>query len=522
MFKCSACPGVRPIVHSIGPSPCRVLLLGEMPSFEEDRRGEPFVGRTGYELNETYLTLCNLPRSEVHIDNVFRCSTPNYDNPTREQALACSNLHLGPLLDRVRPQVVVPMGAIACSLWPEINLALHHGRPLLGKWGSHNFVLWPSYHPSAGLHGTSYMIPLMADFDGLRKLLLSLDNGTFEWPVDPYPDPDYRVIHTLDDQVDYMAEGDGWFIENGKGFYPPGKNLACDTESLPNGDPYCVTFSHTSGTGRLIYVSDTESMRRLKNLLHVHQPHIIFHNYLHDVQVFDRLKLYIPSFTDTMVRAYNLCLGGGGDEEDQESRAGRGSLSLKILAYRHLNVEMTSFRDTVYPHSIPLMLDWLKGVQQTFCPSDPVSKCVCGHLTACHEIKGKLQRHSGRCSQCSCARHKKADPRLTDEERKWNLLHRKTSNLITALQNKQLADEYDELGIESDDDDAYPFVDPWKRIRQWHDHDREFLRQYVKPWPLASIEHVPEPELVRYAVRDADTTLRLYLYMKNLKPWLFL
>jgi hypothetical protein len=39
--------------------------------------------------------------------------------------------------------------------------------------------------------------------------------------------------------------------------------------------------------------------------------------------------------------------------------------------------------------------------------------------------------------------------------------------------------------------------------------------------PKPSIAHVPENELVHYAVRDADATLRLYLHMRRLKPWLF-
>jgi uracil-DNA glycosylase family 4 len=485
-----------------------VLFLGERPSYEEDRRGEPFVGKTGFEFTDTYLVLAGLPRSEVHIDNAVRCSAYSYDNPTKEEAAACCGTHLTKLLDLVCPQIIVPMGAIACSLWPEINLSLHHGRPMPGKWGEHSFVLWPTFHPSAGIHGTSYMIPLMEDFDGLRKLLVSLDRGTFEWPVDPHPSPDYRVIHSRDDIVEYLEE------------LPVGSNvIACDTESLPNGDPYCVTFSHTPGTGRLIYVEDDPLLTIFRGTVAVGCPHLIFHNYLHDVKIFDRLQIPIRDFTDTMVRAYNLCLGGGGDTEDTESRAGRGSLSLKVLAYRHLNVVMTSFRDTVYPHSIPLMLDWLKEVEETFRPSVPLPTCVCGHLTQHHSTKGKRE-NSGPCCICDCKRHKKADYRLTDEERKWNLLHRKTKNLVTALENKQLSDEYEELDIDTDDD-AYPFVDPWKRIRQWHPHDRQFLADYTAPMPLASIACVPEPELVKYAVRDADTTLRMYLHMKSLRPWLF-
>lgn len=519
-MNCSRCPGVRPIVHSIGPTPARVLFLGEQPSWEEDKTGEPFRGKTGFEFTDTYLVLTGLPRSEVHIDNARRCSTYDYSNPEKEDALSCCNLHLGPLLDRVHPQVVVPMGAIACSLWPEINLTLHHGRPMPGKWGGHEFILWPTFHPSAGIHGTSYMIPLMADFDGLRKLLLSLDQGTFEWPVDPYPEPDYRVIRHRDDLSEYMGE------------LPDGSNvIACDTESVPTkvgsfhgapvvnpyGDPFCVTFSHTPGTGRLIYVEDDPLLTIFRGTVAVGRPHLIFHNYLHDVQVFDQLSIPIYDFTDTMVRAYNLCLGGGGDDEDTESRAGRGSLSLKILAYRHLNVTMTSFRDTVYPHSIPLMLDWLQKVESTFRPYDPPPTCSCGHLTTHHAIKGKRLAPSGPCSLCACKRHKKADSKLTDEERKWNLLHRKTGNLIGALQNKQLADEYEELDLELDSDDAYPFVDPWKRIRSWHDHDKQFLKDYMEPWPLASVEHVPEPELLKYACLAGDSLVQTENGLRKIK-----
>jgi hypothetical protein len=47
------------------------------------------------------------------------------------------------------------------------------------------------------------------------------------------------------------------------------------------------------------------------------------------------------------------------------------------------------------------------------------------------------------------------------------------------------------------------------------------LLDILGPMPLASIEHVPEPELLHYAVRDADATLRMYLYMQHLSPWIF-
>lgn len=513
MTRCSLCPKYRQPVPPEGPTPCRVMFLFEAPHHKEDQYGRPVIGPTGQELEGLYLPLINLPRSEVYLANTRCCSEQDYANPTPEQAMSCSSVHLGPMLEKVKPQVLVLSGAVSCSLF-GINPTTDHGIPRKGKWGAWEGILWPTFHITAGMRQAAYMIPLLNDFDGLRKLLDELDNGTFTWPVDPYPEPDYRVCRKPTDVMDYLMEDTG-------------EELACDTESLPDKSPYCVTFSNSPGTGRLIYVKDHLTLQYLRSWLQEVPPHLIFHNYLHDVTVFDTLSLPIGTFTDTMVHAYNLCLGGGGDD-DEAGRGARGSLSLKMLAYRYLHMEMTSFRDTVYPHSIPLMLDWLKQVQQTFAPGEIEPICQCGHLSTYHKKKphringlGAVvieERHKGPCALCDCKRHKQSKPSpLTEEKKRFNLLHRKTGNLITAIENHQVAEELD-----MDDEDDYPFVDPWKRVRDWHEWDRGYAREYVGEWPVASVAHVPEKELLRYAVRDADATLRLHLYLSKLHPWLFL
>ena len=174
LTHCSTCPRIRDIVPPTGPTPCRVMLLGEGPHRDEDKWGRVFAGKTGKELDGTYLPIANLPRSEVYVCNARWCSNKDYSNPTPEQAFSCSSVHLGEVLSVVRPQVVVPMGAVACSLWPEIHLPLDHGLPQVGKWGPWEGVLFPVYHPSAGIHATSMMIPMMNDFHALGKLLLEL------------------------------------------------------------------------------------------------------------------------------------------------------------------------------------------------------------------------------------------------------------------------------------------------------------------------------------------------------------
>lgn len=514
MTRCSLCPKYRPPVPPEGPVPARLMLLAEAPHHKEDAYGRPLCGPTGQELDGLYLPFLNLPRSEVYLANARCCSEQDYANPTPEQAMSCSSVHLGPMLEKVKPQVLVLSGAISCSLF-GINPTTDHGIPRKAKWGAWEGVVFPTFHITAGMRQAAYMIPLLNDFDGLRVMLSELDRGTFTWPSDPYPEPDYRVVRTEDDIRDYFEGHEDQL-------------LACDTESLPNGSPYCLTFSHTPGTGRLIYAKDRELLTHFIWEIVTEVKHgdyetttkLIFHNYLHDVNVFDQLHLPIGPFTDTMVHAYNLCLGGGGDD-DEAGRGARGSLSLKMLAYRYLHMGMTSFRDTVYPHSIPLMLEWLKRVKSTFEPGMIEPTCQCGHLTVFHKkaLKGKNpERHSGLCGLCLCKKHKqyKRGP-LTEEEKRYSLLHRKTTTLITAIENHQVAEELD-----MEDEDDYPFVDPWKRVRDWHEWDRGYAVEYVGPWPMASVANVPEKDLLFYATRDADATLRLHFLLEKMQPFLFL
>lgn len=175
--RCSLCPRLpyRRPVPPTGPRPCRLAFLCEAPHTEEDKNNEVLCGKTGIEFNNTYLPVLGVPRSEVFCMNSCQCSQPSYDNPTFEQAMACSSVHLGPLLREVHPQVLVPMGAVACSLFGDINLNMDHGIPREGRWGSWRGVLVPMYHVTAGIHATAYMIPLMQDFHNLKLFLRRLD-----------------------------------------------------------------------------------------------------------------------------------------------------------------------------------------------------------------------------------------------------------------------------------------------------------------------------------------------------------
>jgi hypothetical protein len=327
--------------------------------------------------------------------------------------------------------------------------------------------------------------------------------------IDPHPSPDYRVCRTI-------QSIDAYF--DGHAYWPC---VATDTESTPDHLPYCVTFSHTPGTGRLIYTHDLNCITHLGNYFSAADL-LLFHNYLHDVHPFAYLSLPIPAFRDTMVLAYLACLGGGGSDEEG-SMAGRGSLSLKSLAYRHCNMSMTSFRDTVYPHSVPHLLTYLQSTASALDCGPTLPTCTCGHLRSDHVSRGATGKLKGTCSRCSaCTRYKLGNAKKDEEDKLLGLLLRKTNSLISSIiSHPSYPYDMDEDEEEEQLTEKEQSFDPYKRIKHWHPHDHRFLNLLSGPIPKPSIADVPEPELLQYACRDADATLRLYLFLDSYYPWLF-
>ena len=505
--RCSLCPctkGRNPILPwlppNLPPPPVPVLFIGEAGAKWEDAAGIPFVGQTGQELDGQYLPLAGLSRDSVPICNAVYCSQLSYRNPKDKEAAACSGKHLPALLSRLQPKVIVTMGAIAASLFPGINLNLHHGIPQKGRYGDWEGIIYPSYHPSAGLRSTQYMIPLREDFKNLGKLLRELEHGKFEWPHDPIPKPDYQVINNRFDLGLYLdirvVEPAHWFTD-----------ISFDTEFSSSG-PYCLTFSHTPGTGRLIYAADRDLICDLDAYLEFTRPHLFhLHNAMADLDPLYSMGIIIPPhrFLDTMIRSYELGLGGGGDEDDS---GGRGSLGLKSLAYRHLHMPMQSFKDLVTPYAIPLVIEYLERVRNLSAPIAPEIVCAnCGCPQNTHSTS-KSGKHTGPCLLCAsrpCRRFKKLTVARgnSQQTKELGLLHRKVNTLISKLEDEIF--------------DVDRKTDPWKRVEEWHGWEREWMGERVGAMPIRDITMVPEPALVGYACKDADATIRLAYFLNRYK-----
>lgn len=159
---CQLCPLGKTrnkFVYGVGNPNAEVMFVGEGPGAEEDRRGEPFVGRAG-QLLDKILAAMQLDRSKVYIANVVKCRPPNNRDPQPEEMNQCMP-YLREQIRIIKPKMICALGRIAAQAL--LNTTTPLGR-LRGTW--HQFESIPllvTYHPAALLRFPQYKKDTWAD-----------------------------------------------------------------------------------------------------------------------------------------------------------------------------------------------------------------------------------------------------------------------------------------------------------------------------------------------------------------------
>jgi DNA polymerase len=129
---CTACAELvanrTQTVFGVGNRNADWLIIGEAPGADEDRQGEPFVGRAGQLLN-AMLHALGLSRDQVYIANILKCRPPNNRDPKPEEAAACA-AYLQRQIALVQPKVILAVGRIAAQnlLQSEVPIGKLRGR----------------------------------------------------------------------------------------------------------------------------------------------------------------------------------------------------------------------------------------------------------------------------------------------------------------------------------------------------------------------------------------------------------
>lgn len=133
-------------VFGVGNTHADVLVIGEAPGADEDKQGEPFVGRAG-QLLTAMLKAIGLERDDVYIANILKCRPPQNRDPSIEEAQACWP-YLSRQIELVKPKVILALGRIAAHRLLKTNTSLAR---LRGKQHYLEEISAPvivTYHPA--------------------------------------------------------------------------------------------------------------------------------------------------------------------------------------------------------------------------------------------------------------------------------------------------------------------------------------------------------------------------------------
>lgn len=488
-----------------GPTPTRVMLIGEAPGKVEAETGRPFAGKSGQELNRM-LELNGLDRRDVYVTNVCK-ERPPYVNgkqlpPSREE-IERDAQDLIEELAKVRPLWIGALGRVATRHLTGLDLDMDAAWALsypLGQqirdavvvrtsgWGHSSVPARPLYAPADALDWleTCRIIPLYHPAAGMHNA----DLAQFVWrglelfcgyvkgqmcpvvPVDAFQHPSYvrdeRAISGL-----------------------VGRVVACDTEGLP-GRIWGGSLSADAGSALVFSVRDASGLARrvLRDA-----PVIVFQNALHDVPILEEIGIPIDweRVEDTFLMSYCLRLT---------------PLGLKALARRFCGMDMQSYLDVVAPADRKLALDWVtRAINEKMCP-------VCDGTGKVLEMRkdGKgFKKSPVRCTWEGCIDGGLWPDRSEQLKYDWDTGHWKigkgwsVGRYLNNLRKDMENGRYEEV-----DEETGEFASVRTRIHNWPDDVLQIITREVGPLAEPTLDDIDPDAATYYSARDADATIRIY------------
>lgn len=122
------------------------LFIGEAPGADEDRQGEPFVGRAGQLLTNMIRAL-GMEREQVYITNILKCRPPGNRDPRPEESQACRP-YLERQIELLNPKVIVALGRIAAQNLLETDQPLGRLRGRPHEYLRAGIPVVVTYHPA--------------------------------------------------------------------------------------------------------------------------------------------------------------------------------------------------------------------------------------------------------------------------------------------------------------------------------------------------------------------------------------
>jgi DNA polymerase len=160
----------RNIVFGTGSEDADLMFVGEAPGADEDRQGEPFVGRAG-QLLTRIIQAIELTRKQVYIANILKCRPPENRDPNPDEVESCEPF-LFRQIETINPMIVVALGRYAAQTLLRTKTPISR---LRGRFVEFRGIqLMPTFHPSYLLRNPSAKRDVWEDMKKVRDELRQL------------------------------------------------------------------------------------------------------------------------------------------------------------------------------------------------------------------------------------------------------------------------------------------------------------------------------------------------------------
>lgn len=160
-------------VFGVGARNAPLMIIGEAPGAEEDRRGEPFVGRAGKLLDQMLFAIGHDRRTNTYITNICKFRPPDNRDPKPEEVAAD-----WPILDRqialLQPALIVAVGKVAAQTLLGVTDALGKMRGQPYRYQDTDIPVVVTYHPAYLLRSPQQK---SKSWDDLKRIMSMLQGG---------------------------------------------------------------------------------------------------------------------------------------------------------------------------------------------------------------------------------------------------------------------------------------------------------------------------------------------------------
>jgi uracil-DNA glycosylase len=165
--RCKLHTGRTQIVFGVGNPKAELVFVGEGPGRDEDKQGEPFVGRAGKLLTQM-IEAMGLRREDVYIANVVKCRPPENRLPEKDEIATCSPFLLRQI-GCIQPKVVCALGSCSAQTLLQTTQGISRFR---GEWFDFQGAKFiATYHPAYLLRNPAAKGEVWKDLQKVMALL---------------------------------------------------------------------------------------------------------------------------------------------------------------------------------------------------------------------------------------------------------------------------------------------------------------------------------------------------------------